>query len=165
MGGGSNIKEELSIPEAVIFIGIQASGKSTMYYRSFKDTHVRISLDLLHTRNKECLLLQECIGHKHSFVVDNTNPSRAERAAYIIPARENGYKIIGYYFRSVIAESIERNRQSNCKENIPEGGIISTAKRLEKPSYCEGYDELYYVMISRQGDFITNRWKEEHNEV
>lgn len=158
-------KKAPSMLEAVFFIGIQASGKSSMYYQRFRNTHVQINLDSLHTRNKERLLLQKCIDEKHSFVVDNTNSSRAERAAYIKLALQNGYKIIGYYFRSVIAESIERNKQRSGKEKIPRKGIISTAKRLEKPLYEEGFDELYYVMMSKNGDFLISKWEEENNEV
>ncbi len=45
--------------EEVIFCGIQASGKTTFYRERFFDTHVRISLDLLRTRRREQLLLEE----------------------------------------------------------------------------------------------------------
>ena len=33
--------------EAIIFTGIQATGKSTFYKQNFFNSHVRISLDLL----------------------------------------------------------------------------------------------------------------------
>jgi predicted kinase len=33
--------------EAVIFIGLQAAGKSTFYLRRFFRTHVRINMDML----------------------------------------------------------------------------------------------------------------------
>lgn len=39
--------------EAIIFIGIQASGKSTFYHKQFMNTHMRIRLDLLNTRNNQ----------------------------------------------------------------------------------------------------------------
>ena len=39
--------------EAIVFIGLQASGKSSFYKERFFSTHVRISLDLLRTRNRE----------------------------------------------------------------------------------------------------------------
>ena len=42
--------------EAVILIGIQGSGKSTFYRERFFDTHVRINLDMLKTRQREKLL-------------------------------------------------------------------------------------------------------------
>ena len=44
--------------QAVVFIGIQASGKTTFYNRMLSDgTYTHISLDELHTRNKENILL------------------------------------------------------------------------------------------------------------
>ena len=43
---------------AIVFIGIQASGKSTFYREQFSRL-VHINLDTLHTRNKENELLKE----------------------------------------------------------------------------------------------------------
>lgn len=68
--------------EAVIFVGLQASGKSSFYTERFFSTHVRISLDLLRTRNRERRLLTACLETQQPFVIDNTNPSREERTKY-----------------------------------------------------------------------------------
>jgi len=38
--------------EAIIFIGIQATGKSTFYKDNFFKTHIRINLDMLKTRKR-----------------------------------------------------------------------------------------------------------------
>lgn len=43
--------------DAVIFVGLQAAGKSTFYRERFFTTHLRISLDQLHTRHRERALL------------------------------------------------------------------------------------------------------------
>jgi hypothetical protein len=48
--------------EAVIFIGVQASGKTSFYRQRFFETHLRISLDMLRTRQREQLLLVACLG-------------------------------------------------------------------------------------------------------
>ena len=93
---------------AVIFIGIPASGKSTFYRERYSD-YVHINLDTLHTRNKENILLDDCFRKGLSFVVDNTNPTVEDRAKYISTAKDKGYHIIGYYFRSSVFESLERN--------------------------------------------------------
>ncbi|MFT5618509.1 MAG: tRNA(His) 5'-end guanylyltransferase [Arenicella sp.] len=69
--------------QAIIFIGIQATGKSTFYVRNFLNSHVRISMDLLNTRNKENSWLETCFKSHQRFVVDNTNPTKEERAKYI----------------------------------------------------------------------------------
>ena len=49
--------------EAVIFVGIQASGKSRFYRERFFTTHVRINLDLLRMRRRERSLLAWCLDH------------------------------------------------------------------------------------------------------
>ena len=64
--------------ESVIFIGIQASGKTTFYKNHFFDTHIRISLDQLNTKNKQNRFLQACFDTQSKFVIDNTNPPRQE---------------------------------------------------------------------------------------
>lgn len=147
--------------EAVIFTGIQASGKSTLYRRLFFRTHVRISLDLLRTRHRESVLLHTCIDLKQPFVVDNTNPTREERARYIEPARAAGFTIIGYYFRSKVEDSLRRNALREGVECIPAKGIRGTAGRLQLPSRNEGFDVLRYVVIGNDGEFIIEEWQDE----
>ena len=144
---------------AVIFVGIQASGKTTFYNNNFQEfTH--INLDELHTRNKENLLLNECLEKGVSFVVDNTNPEKADREKYISAAKEHGYKIKGYYFRSSIRESIDRNSFREGKAKVPNQAIASTHNKLELPEYTEGFDELYYVYIENN-EFMIQNWDED----
>ena len=141
---------------AIIFIGIQASGKTTFYNKYFSD-YVHINLDTLHTRNKEDKLLKECVDQEKSFVVDNTNPTRENRAKYITLAKEHGYRIIGYYLRSSISESIKRNSKRTGKAFVPEAAIANTLNKLELPDYDEGFDELHYVHIEKR-EFIIEDW-------
>lgn len=143
--------------EAVIFIGIQACGKTTYYHR-FLESYQHINLDELHTRNKERLLLEKCIDEGLSFVADNTNPTRYDREKYILAAKKAGFKVVGYYFRSSIGESIERNAARSGRTNVPKTAIMHTHAILELPSYDEGFDELYYVRIEN-GEFITEKWE------
>ncbi|WP_020598991.1 AAA family ATPase [Spirosoma panaciterrae] len=146
--------------EAVIFCGIQAAGKTTFYKEYFLKTHVRLSLDLLKTRHRERRFLEVCIQTQQSFVVDNTNPGKADRKKYILDAKANGFTIIGYYFQSKISDSIQRNSQRQVKENIPIAGIKGTFSRLEIPELTEGFDKLYYVEIT-DGKFLIKEWANE----
>lgn len=145
--------------EAIIFIGIQATGKSTFYKERFFKSHIRINMDMLKTRYRERLLLNACIEMKQPFVVDNTNPTMKDRKKYIDPARENKFKIIGYYFSSEIYQSLERNRKRFEREQIPERGIKGTYSKLELPDYIEGFDELYYVKTNKNGGFDVSGWE------
>lgn len=151
--------------ELIIFIGIQASGKSTFYKEKFFKTHVRINLDMLRTRRRESSLFTKCLELKQRVVVDNTNPSKEDRKRYILPAKKSGYTIIGYYFSSKIAEAFQRNKARSGKECISEVGIRATRNRMIIPSYDEGFDELFYVYINKQSNFVGRKWKESNSQT
>lgn len=146
--------------ETIIFCGIQATGKTTFFKEKFFKTHIRISLDQLNTRNKEQKFIDTCILTQQPFVVDNTNPTKEDRAKYISVAKTNKFKVIGYYFQSKLSESLSRNNQRLGKENVPEMGIKGTFSKLELPSFEEGFDELYYVEIE-DGNFKIKEWANE----
>lgn len=152
-------KEAEGPPKAVIFIGIQASGKSTFFKRNFSPDFVHINLDKLHTRYQEMKLLEKCLRQRSSFVVDNTNPTFADRKRYIETAKEHGYLIEGYFFQSIIKDCVERNSKRLGKENVPDKAIAYTSNRLEMPLYKEGFDRLYFVQI-QNGNFSVEVWKE-----
>lgn len=150
-------KAKRTLMELILFIGIQASGKSTFYKRRFFDTHVRINLDMLKTRNREKILYEACLESKTKIVVDNTNPVPEDRKHYITKAKLWRYRIIGYYFSTDIDLAMGRNKER--KIPIPAVAIVSTYKKLEKPSYDEGFDELY-VVKTENNDFIIERWED-----
>ena len=76
--------------------GLQGAGKTTLYRDRWLETHVRISMDLLRTRAREAALLELCLPTRQPFVVDNTNPTVADRARYVEPARAAGFRVVGY---------------------------------------------------------------------
>ena len=144
--------------QATIFCGIQATGKSTFYKTYFFNTHVRISLGLLRTRHRERVFLQSCLQTRQKFVVDNTNPTVAERQVYLQPAKAAGYEIVGYYFESKAEEAVKRNSFRMGKERIPDKGIYGTRKRLQIPTFAEGFDALFYVRIGEANGFAIREW-------
>jgi predicted kinase len=144
--------------EAVIFTGLQASGKSSFFKERFFSTHVRISLDLLRTRNREERLLAFCVETQQKFVIDNTNPTRSDRAKYIARSKEAGFRVIGYYFRSKVEECSQRN--DGRTDAVPDVAIPATAKKLEIPTREEGFDLLWYVRID-DGQFVVEEWNDE----
>ena len=147
--------------EAIIFIGIQATGKSTFYKERFFNTHIRINLDMLRTRHRESLLIQACIEAKQPFVIDNTNPAVEDRAKYIPLARAAGFHVCGYYFQSSSKDAIDRNRCRPEAERVPERGIRGTFSRLQLPSLDEGFDQLFYVRIDEASAFVVEEWVDE----
>ncbi len=139
--------------ECVIFTGIPATGKSTFYQARFFRTHVRINLDMLKTRNREAILLAACLEMKQRFVVDNTNPTAADRARYIEPAKKAGFRVVGYFFPSTVEAALRRNAARPSAERIRDAGIHAIDQRLEPPLFAEGYDELHAVRIVGNGRF------------
>ncbi len=146
--------------EAILFIGLQASGKSSFYKERFFDTHVRINLDMLRTRNRERLLLQACLEMKQPFVVDNTNPSAADRARYIEPARQAKFRVVAYYFQPDVQGSRARNDLRTGKARVPVGAIYGTARRLQPPTWEEGFDAIYDVWVAGGGFRVEERVRE-----
>ena len=140
-----------------IMIGIQGSGKST-FCQEHLSSFCRINLDTLKTRYQEQLAIDECFKCEKNFVIDNTNPTIVERNKYIIQAKKEGYKIIGYFLESKIKDCILRNNQRSGKECIPVNAIAATSNKLQMPSYDEGFDELYFVRIDGL-DMIIEDWR------
>ena len=154
----NNLPFEKKAKQAIIFIGIQASGKTTFYNRMLADdNYAHISLDELHTRNKENLALTECLECGRSFVVDNTNPEISTRAGYIRKAKEHGYRVIGIFFQSIVRDCVKRNEERGGK--VPSVAIACTSNKLQLPSKSEGFDELYFVKINNN-EFIITTWRE-----
>ena len=147
--------------EAVILAGIQGSGKSTFCRERFFESHVRINLDMLRTRHREELLIKACLAAKQPFVVDNTNPTKEERARYIVPAKYAGFGVVGYYFASKVEDCKQRLEQRTSVASVPIQGLLGTYKRLELPNLSEGFDALYYVAIGPDGNFCISEWKDE----
>lgn len=146
--------------EAIVLCGIQATGKSTFCKERFFSSHVRLNLDMLKTRHREEVLLRACIDAKQPFVIDNTNPTRAERQKYIAMAKAAGFRVIGYYFESRVTDAVARNAARPTEVRIPDLGIKGTSARLEVPERGEGFDGLFYVRITETG-FDVQEWRNE----
>lgn len=144
--------------EMILFIGLQASGKSSFYKERFFQSHVRINLDMLKTRHRERTLFQTCLSVGLPCVIDNTNPSRSERALYLEAAKAANFRTIGYYFQTQVEACVQRNAQRSYGV-VPDKAIYGTLGRLERPQLSEGFDELFYVRISETG-FVIEEWND-----
>ncbi len=147
--------------ELVIFMGMQASGKSTYYARRFADTHIRINLDMLKTRRREAVLFEACLSVKQPMVIDNTNPTPADRARYIPLAKAKGFSIVGYYFQSHLDDCKQRNESRSSQQAVPFIALLGTYNRLTQPTLAEGFDRLYYVKIDENSQLVVEEWTHE----
>jgi len=143
--------------KAVVFCGIQGSGKTTFHLERYASTHVRISLDLLRTRHREAVFLAACLETRQPFVVDNTNPTVADRSRYVGPALEAGFRVVALWFDSGPGEAIERNAARLGRQRIPVHSIVGTHRRLEVPTVAEGFHDVFRVRIGPDGGFVVDQ--------
>ncbi|WP_163870141.1 ATP-binding protein [Myxococcus eversor] len=153
--------------ELILFIGLQASGKSRFFQRRFADTHVLVSKDLWpHARRKEARqrrLIVEALGAGRSVVVDNTHPTPEQRMPLIALGHERGARVLGFYFESRLADCLARNAKREGRARVPEVALFATVKQLRRPSLEEGFDSLYHVSWAADGGFSVEDWKEERD--
>src|SRR5215203_6484340 len=87
-------------PELILFVGMQASGKSTYYANHFAATHVHVSKDLMtNVSNRDARqqkMIETALAAGQSVVVDNTNPTPLARAPLIALGRKHGARVIAY---------------------------------------------------------------------
>ena len=152
--------------ELVVFVGLQASGKSTFFRERFAATHAHVSKDLLRNnknRNRrQAQLVREALEAGRSVVVDNTNPAVEDREPLVRLGQELGARLVGYYFESSVRESLARNKGREGRARVPDVAVYATAKRLVPPSYEEGFDDLFAVRIAGGLGFeVVRAWSEE----
>jgi predicted kinase len=137
--------------ELVVFVGLQASGKSAFFRERFAATHEHVSKDLFRNNKdpnrRQAQLIEAALRAGSSVVVDNTNPTVEDRRALIELGRRFGARIVGHYFDSTVRQCIERNRLRAGKARGPDVAIYATAKKLVLPSYSEGFDRLFRVRL------------------
>ena len=138
--------------QAVILCGLQAAGKTTLYRDRFLETHARISMDLLRTRAREAAFLRVCFETQMPFVVDNTNPTVADRARYIAPARDAGYRVLGFLVD--VDHAVAAGRNLARTRTVPAAGLRDVSRRLVRPTPEEGFDELWHATAGLDGWWI-----------
>jgi len=142
--------------QLVIFVGLQAAGKSSFFRERFASTHAHVSKDLMPraARDKESRQLaqiEQALLIGQPVVVDNTNPRAADRAPLIELARRYEARVVGYFFEPGIQDSLRRNAAR--EPQVPKVAIFTTAKKLQPPSFEEGFDEIHHVRLAEGGGF------------
>ncbi|HKH11411.1 MAG TPA: ATP-binding protein [Rubrobacter sp.] len=141
--------------ELVVFVGLQASGKSTFFRERFAATHEHVSKDLFRNnknRNRrQGELVEAALRAGRPVVVDNTNPTARDRRPLVELGRRFGARIVGYHFDSGVRGCLARNARREGRARVPDVAIFATAKKLVPPSREEGFDELYRVRLAGPG--------------
>lgn len=147
-------------PELIVLVGLQASGKSTFYARTFAGTHAHVSKDLFrrarHRQRRQMRLVEEALAEGVPVVVDNTNPSPHEWAPLIAAGRAHGVRVLAYWFPPDVAGALARNAARQGPERVPDVGVYATLKRLRRPRRSDGFDAVYEVRFDGEGGFLVD---------
>jgi predicted kinase len=114
---------------------------------------------------RQAQLIDDALRAGRSVVVDNTNPTVADRVPLIALGRAHGARIRGYYFAPSVSGSLERNREREGRARVPDVAIYATRNKLAPPSYAEGFDMLYVVRIASHGAFEVYEWTDRDDSV
>ncbi len=144
-------------PVCIVFVGLQASGKTAYFRRFFASTHEHVSKDNFPSARRRDLrqaaLINDALDHGRPVVVDNTNPTPADRQPIIAIAHAHGARVVCYYFDADRRSALGRNRRREGKARVPDVAILATAKRLVPPSFAEGFDAIFVVRVAEAGGF------------
>ncbi len=136
--------------ECAILIGLPGAGKTTFYQARLGRTHLLVSKDLFpHAANRQRRMLAEvaaALDAGRSVAVDNTNPSRADRAPVIDLAHARGARVVAYHVRATTREAVARNEGRTGRARVPKVAIFTVAKRFEPPALAEGFDAICDVL-------------------
>jgi predicted kinase len=133
-------------PEVVVMVGLQGSGKSTWVARHLAGTHEVVSKDhwpnARHRERRQRRVLNELLAEGRDVVVDNTNPSPAERAPIIEIARAHGATVRAVYLDVPLHVCVARNEARQGRARVPLVGVLAAFGRLVPPTGEEGFDRV-----------------------
>ncbi len=158
------VQEPLSsaVLDMAVFVGLQASGKSTFYEQRLAGRYALVSKDLFprSARNKQqrqIRLVEEALTAGESVAVDNTNPSPQEWEPLVALGHVLGATVTAYWFPPDVPGSLRRNAAREGRDRVPDVGVHATLKRLRKPSLSDGFDAVLEVRFDGHGGFEVRR--------
>ncbi|KAH3743143.1 DNA 3'phosphatase [Pelomyxa schiedti] len=151
--------------EMILFVGFPASGKST-----FAKTHlipknyVHVNRDTLSTQPKCLKAAKDALSSGSSVVIDNTNPSKANRAPYIKLAKDLGVPVRCFRFdtEEELAKHLNSFREQITQgksAHVPRVGYAVFKKAFQEPTLSEGFSEIRHI------NFVANFASPEHRAV
>lgn len=134
--------------EMLLMVGFPASGKSH-FAKKLNEIfgYEIINRDTLKTKQKCVSKASELIKKKKAFIVDNTNPSKEDRAQYIKIATDNNYTVRVIHVLTSYELSMHRNNFRHLTQGflIPELVYRIFKKNFENPELSEGIKEIINV--------------------
>ena len=130
-------------------VGLQGSGKTTWVAEHLARTHAVVSKDHWpHARRREARqrrVVAELLAAGRSVVVDNTNPSRDERAALVDLARSAGVPVRAVWLDVPLETCLQRNAAREGRARVPLVGVLAALDRFSAPGADEGFGAVEVV--------------------
>ena len=133
-------------------VGLQGAGKSTWVAAELGPMHAVVSKDhwprARHREARQQRVVAELLAAGRSVVVDNTNPSAAERAPLVAAARAAGVPVRAVWVDTPLEVCLARNAVRPEPRRVPLVGIHAALARFEPPSVAEGFARVDVVRSS-----------------
>jgi len=130
-------------------VGLQGSGKSTWIAEHLAGTHVVVSKDhwpnARHREARQRRVVAGLLAEGVSVVVDNTDPSPAERAPLVELAAAAGVPARAVFLDVPLEVCRQRNDARTGRARVPDVGLFSTAAKLVPPTTAEGFTRVEVV--------------------
>ncbi len=144
--------------ELVVLVGPPASGKSTISKKYFEPKgYVYVNRDTLKTQDKCIKNATEALKSGKSVIVDNTNPSKEARAAYVNLAKKIKCPVRCLWLQTSfdLAHHLNlfRQTQSEGKQRrVPDVGFNVFKSKFEEPSLNEGFSVIEKIDFKPEFD-------------
>ena len=148
-----------------MLVGRPASGKSTLSKRYFvPHGYVSVNRDTLGTKEKCLKAAKEALNNKQSIIVDNTNPKKEDRKAYIDLAKQLNVPVRCLYLEvdhtlSYHMNMYRQNQSKGLQRRVPDVAYRTYDKYFEKPETAEGFSEVKLI------DFVPKFDSESEKEL
>ena len=152
--------------DMVLMIGPPASGKSALVKRHFlPNKYVHVNRDTLGTAEKCLKAAEEALKAGKSVCIDNTNPKKSDRAAYISLGKKyklNSVRCFRIKTPLELCHHLNYVRQNATRgkiRRIPDVGYHTFNKYLEEPDKSEGFTDIKEI------NFAVDFESDEHEKI